>query len=158
MSSDQKKHAFRALDIAPRIGSGYPPPFNAGSPCRAKRAVGNPAGLTQFGVNLTVLPPGEQSALRHWHTHEDEFVYVLSGELVLITGDGEETMTAGSCAGFPAGVDNGHHLVNRSDADATFLEIGSRADDDEGIYPDVDLHASKIDGVYRFTKKNGEPA
>jgi len=153
--TETRRHAFLPEDAPGRTGSGYPPPHNAVSPNRVKHRVGDHAGLDQFGVNVTTLPPGEQSALRHWHTNEDEFVYVIEGEVVLATDDGEEVMTAGMCAGFPAGVPNGHHLINRSDAPARFLEIGTRTATDEGIYPDVDLHARLADGVYTFTKKDG---
>ena len=157
MSKTTGKHGFQPADIEPRIGSGYPPPFNAVALGRRKYALGNHAGLRQFGVNHTVLPPGDQSALRHWHTHEDEFVYILEGEVILITDDGEEILRAGMCSGFPGGIDNGHHLINRSEEDAVFLEIGSRVAEDEGHYPDDDLHARKTENGHVFTKKNGDP-
>jgi len=151
-----KTHAFRPEDTKQRVGSSYPEPFRAVCASRIKHVLGDPAGLSQFGVNVTVLPPGQASALRHWHKREDEFVYVLSGELTLITDDGEEVMTAGMCAGFPGGVENGHHLVNRSESPASFLEIGSRLPDEEGFYPDDDLHL-KMDGRKAvFTNKKGE--
>lgn len=158
MSANSGNHGFRPQDIEPRIGSGYPPPYNEGSKTRRKHALGDRAGLTQFGVNYTVLPAGQRSALRHWHSHEDELIYVLEGELVLITDDGEENLTAGMCAGFPGGVENGHQVVNRSDREAVFIEIGSRVAEDEGHYPDDDLHARKVDERHIFTRKNGEPA
>jgi uncharacterized cupin superfamily protein len=130
-----------ALSAAPaREGTGYPPPYD--EPClrRARRALGDAAGLTQFGVNLLRLPPGEWSSQRHWHKVEDEFVWVLEGEVVLVTGAGEEVLRAGDCAGFKAGVADGHHLQNRSASDALVLEIGSRRDAEESVlYPDIDL-------------------
>lgn len=121
-------------------GSGYPPPFDA--PCRERerQRLGDAAGLTQFGVNRLRLPPGAWSSQRHWHTHEDEFVYVLAGEVVLVGDTGEEILRAGDCAGFRAGDADGHHLQNRSDRDAVVLEVGSRQPDlDTTHYPDIDL-------------------
>ena len=143
-------------DSAPeRRGSGYPEPFRSRMGDRVKQRLGDACGLTKFGVNLVTLGPGGQSALRHWHTLEDEFVYVLSGELVLVTNDGEQVLRAGMCAGYPAGKRDGHHMVNRSDAPARYLEIGNRIDGDNGFYPDDDLlwieredgtHAAHKDG------------
>lgn len=126
------------------IGSRYPSPYD--EPCvgRARRRVGELAGLTQFGVNLTRLPPGGWSSQRHWHTAEDEFIYVIEGEVVLVTDEGEETLRAGNCAGFKAGVANGHHLQNRSDRAALLLEVGSRKpEQDEVLYPGLDLKVVK---------------
>jgi len=127
--------------VAARVGSAYPPPFD--EPCRdrERRRVGDAAGLTQFGVNLLTLRPGTWSSQRHWHSHEDEFVYVVAGEVVLVTNEGEQTLIAGDCAGFPAGKADGHHLQNRSSRDAILLEVGSRAEEDVTEYPDVDLRA-----------------
>jgi uncharacterized cupin superfamily protein len=134
-------------------GTRYPAPFDL--PCRARswRKLGDAAGLSQFGVNLVQLPPGAWSSQRHWHSHEDEFVYVLSGELVLVTDEGEETLQAGDCAGFKAGDRNGHCLQNRSQQDAQFLAIGTRHDEDYGEYPDIDLKFAG-DGYYH---KDGRP-
>src|SRR5215831_17187073 len=106
---------------------------------RAKRRLGEACGLTKFGVNLVTLGPGGQSALRHWHTLEDEFVYMLSGEVVLVTDAGEQTLRAGMCAGYAAGSRNAHHFINRSDRPATYLEIGNRIEGDNAFYPDDDL-------------------
>ena len=106
---------------------------------REKTALGNAADLTQFGINLTRLKPGAASSLRHWHENEDEFVYVLAGELVLIEDEGETIMRPGDCAGFKAHVGNAHHLVNRTPRDALYLEIGTRAERERVHYPDVDL-------------------
>ncbi|HLY57313.1 MAG TPA: cupin domain-containing protein [Stellaceae bacterium] len=131
------------IERAPRAeGSGYPPPYD--EPCRnrMRQRLGDAAGLTQFGVNRLVLKPGVWSAQRHWHTAEDEFVWVLSGEVVLVTDAGEEILRAGDCAAFKAGVADGHHLQNRSDAHAVVLEIGSRRPEDDACdYPDIDLTA-----------------
>ena len=140
-------------------GTRYPPPFN--KPCldRRWRRLADAAGLTQFGVNLVTLHPGVWSSQRHWHSHEDEFVYVLSGELVLVTDAGEETLVAGECAGFKAGVRDGHCLQNRSGSDAQFLVVGSRSDEDYGEYPDIDLAfgAGRYSGGGGFRRKDGTP-
>lgn len=106
---------------------------------RAKRRLGDACGLTRFGVNLVTLGPGGQSALRHWHTLEDEFVYVLAGEVVLVTDAGEQTLTSGMCAGYAGGKRDAHHFVNRSAKAVTYLEIGNRIDGDNAFYPDDDL-------------------
>ena len=139
--------------VARRKGSGYPAPFAQCAGERIKQALGEAGGLTDFGVNLTQLPPGAWSSQRHWHSREDEFVYVLSGELTLITDTGEQSLCAGDCAAFPANVADGHHLINRSGTMAVYLEIGSRFDDDTCSYPDIDLHLARGDGG--FTHKNG---
>jgi uncharacterized cupin superfamily protein len=143
-------------NLPARAGSFYPPPYD--EPCRARerRRLGDAAGLTQFGVNLTTIEPGGVSAQRHWHTHEDEFVYVLSGEMVLITDAGEEAMGPGDCAGFRAGDPDGHHLVNRSSQPAVILEIGTRTPDiDTTTYPDIDLMAPA--GEDGYFHKDGTP-
>jgi uncharacterized cupin superfamily protein len=119
--------------------SSYPEPFRSRMGERVKRRLGNACGLTQFGVNLVTLAPGGQSALRHWHTLEDEFVYMLAGELMLVTDAGEQVLTAGMCAGYPAGSRDGHHFINRSAAPAQYLEVGARVKGDMATYPDDDL-------------------
>jgi uncharacterized cupin superfamily protein len=118
--------------------SGYPEPFRSRCLPREKRALGDAFGLTKIGVNLTTLMPGKESSMRHWHTHEDEFVYVLEGVVVLRTDDGEQTLHAGMCAGFPAGDRNGHQLINRSDHPARYIEISNRDAADEAEYSDPD--------------------
>jgi len=131
-----------ALDpgtVQERRASLYPEPFRSRMGDRAKRRLGEACGLTKFGVNLVTLGPGGQSALRHWHTLEDEFVYMLSGEVVLVTDAGEQTLRAGMCAGYAAGSRNAHHFINRSDRPATYLEIGNRIEGDNAFYPDDDL-------------------
>jgi uncharacterized cupin superfamily protein len=140
-----------------RRGTGYPAEFATGFERRIKRPLTEALGLTQFGVNLTTLEPGAMSSLRHWHAHEDECVYVLEGEVVLITDEGECVLQPGMVAGFPAGEANGHHLINRSTKPATYLEIGTRSKDEDANYSDVDLRAEKRDGRYRFVRKSGEP-
>ncbi len=145
------------LDDTP-LGAGARSPMPLDEPCRARirQRLGDSAGLTQFGVNLTRLPAGCWSSQRHWHTAEDEFVYVLEGELVLVSDAGEQLLRAGDCVGFKAGVADGHHLQNRSSADAVVLEIGSRAPAaDEVFYPDVDLRMPK--GRNGFTHADGTP-
>lgn len=135
-------------------GSRYPAPYD--EPCRARfrTRLGDAAGLTQFGVNLLRLPPGTWSSQRHWHTVEDEFVYVLEGEVVLVTNDGEQTLRAGDSAGFRSGVADGHQLQNRSAREAIVLEVGSRRpEEDEVDYPDIDLRAPR--GRKGFTRKDG---
>jgi len=140
-----------------RRGTIYPAQFAQGFEGRIKRALGDAGGLTQFGVNLTTLEPGAMSAQRHWHAREDEFIYVLDGELTLITDAGEEVLGPGMAACFPAGEPNGHHLVNKSGKPATYLEIGTRSADEDAEYPDIDLRAEKRGGKFRFLHKSGEP-
>ena len=147
---------FDPLSLPARKGTAYPSQYADRIKEREKRVLGDPAGLTHFGVNLTRLPPGEISSQRHWHSGQDEFVYLLEGELTLITDEGETTIRAGECAGFPAGRANGHHMENRSDRVAVYLEVGDRPSSDRGHYPDIDLLASSNDGRrYRFTRKDG---
>lgn len=145
------------MRLQPRQGSAYPDPFKASFEGRIKRVLTDRLGLTQFGVNLTTLEPGARSSLRHWHENEDEFVYVLEGELTLVTMDGERTLRVSQAAGFPKGDRNGHCLINRSNSRATYLEIGTRAKEDTAEYPDVDLRAEKRDGRWRFLHKDGTP-
>jgi uncharacterized cupin superfamily protein len=145
------------LDAAPtRFGTAYPPPFN--TPCleRKRWKLGDAAGLTQFGVNLLRLPPGQWSSQRHWHTAEDEFVFVLEGEVVLVTDAGEEVLRAGDCAGFKAGEPDGHHVQNRSGSEAVLLEMGSRRPAEDGAeYPDIDLRVNA--GTRDYSHKDGAP-
>ena len=137
-------------------GSGYPAPFDRACAGRKRQRIGDAAGLSDFGVNLLRLPPGAWSSQRHWHSAEDEFVYVLEGEVVLVTDMGEETLRSGDCAGFKAGVQDGHHLQNRSAGEAVVLEVGSRkTQEDAGDYPDIDLRFLKNDAG--FTRKDGTP-
>lgn len=145
------------MRVQARRGTIYPKPFDEGFDGRLKRALTERLGLTQFGVNLTTLEPGSMSSHRHWHTQEDEFVYVLAGELVLVTRDGEHVLRPSMAAGFPAGDDNAHHLINRSRAPATYLEIGTRSPDEDATYPDIDLRVEKRNSVYRFLHKDGTP-
>ncbi len=157
MTRDKQPPAFDPMTVEPRIGSGYPAPFRAECATRAKRALGDAAGLSHFGVNLVHLEPGDWSAQRHWHSHEDEFVYVLEGELTLVTDAGEQVLKPGMAAGFPAGVEDGHCLINRGRTAAAYLEVGDRVPGDRALYPDVDLIAEPDGGKRRFTNRKGEP-
>ena len=143
--------------ITPRLGSGYPAPFKDVVAGREKYALGNAVGLTQFGVNLTRLKPGAASSVRHWHENEDELVFVLEGEIVLVEDAGETVLRPGDAAGFKAGVANGHQLVNKSARDALYLEIGTRAPTERAHYPDDDLLAEKDERGFRYLKRSGEP-
>jgi len=146
------------IDVAAvqgRKGSGYPAPFDAPCATRTRKRLGDAGGLRDFGVNLMTLPPGGWSSQRHWHSHEDEFVYLLEGELVLVEDGGETRLRAGDCAAFPKGSGNGHHLVNRSSATAHYLEVGSRQALDLTICSDIDMMSSNADG--RFVHKDGTP-
>jgi uncharacterized cupin superfamily protein len=136
-----------------RQGSGYPPPYDAPCASRTRRRLGDAGGLRDFGVNLMTLPPGGWSSQRHWHSHEDEFVHVLEGELVLIDDGGETVLRAGDSAAFPKNSGNGHHLVNRSGGLARYLEVGSRHPDDMTTCSDIDLKSSNRDGT--FVRKDG---
>jgi uncharacterized cupin superfamily protein len=139
--------------VPARQGSGYPPPFHAPCAERVRRRLGDAGGLTDFGVNLMQLPPGAWSSQRHWHSHEDEFVYVLEGEVVLVEDEGETTLRAGECAAFPRNSGNGHHLINKSAATAIYLEVGSRHRDDITTCSDINLKSANSDG--RFVHKDG---
>lgn len=151
------KPALDPATVAPRTDSGYPEPYRSRVLPREKRALGDALGLTKFGVNLTVLAPGKESSMRHWHTHEEELVYVLEGELVLVTNAGEQVLRPGTCAGFVAGSGDGHQLVNRGPVPAVYLEIGSRDPADAAFYPDVDLVWNAPGHPDRYTRRDGTP-
>ena len=136
-----------------RTGSGYPPPFDAPCATRTRRRLGEAGGLSDFGVNLMTLPPGGWSSQRHWHSHEDEFVHVIDGELVLIEDGGETVLRAGDSAAFPKRTGDGHHLINRSERTALYLEVGSRSPLDLTTCSDIDLMSAAADG--RFVRKDG---
>jgi uncharacterized cupin superfamily protein len=139
------------------IGTLYPSPFDA--PCRARerKKLGDAAGLTQFGVNLLTLPPGAWSSQRHWHTEEDEFVYVVKGEVSLVTDDGQEILRAGDAAGFKGGDSNGHCLRNHTGGISLVLEIGSRIETDAAHYPDIDMVAPPRGEPAIYTHRDGTP-
>ena len=151
-------------NVPESIGSNYPQQFKSAVAGRVKKRLGEAAGLQNFGVNLVRLAPGSCSALRHWHTRQDEFIYVLEGEVNLVANSGEQVLKSGMAGGFPAGDADGHHLVNRTNADVVYLEIGdslrdsfaSRTSGDSANYPDDDLIAKAGDNGWIFTRKNGE--
>ncbi|MBL8380749.1 MAG: cupin domain-containing protein [Burkholderiales bacterium] len=148
--------AVQALDVPPRTRpSYYPEPFRSLMAGRTKRPLGDLFGLTNFGVNITVVAPGAVSSLRHAHATQDEFVFVLSGTLILHTDDGETELQAGMCAGFKAGSGNAHRLMNKSGADAVYLEVGDRTPGDAVVYPDEDLLAERVHGGWVFKHKDG---
>jgi uncharacterized cupin superfamily protein len=144
-----------SASVEKKAGSGYPQEFRKEVADRARARLGDLFGLTQFGVNVVTLPPGAWSSHRHWHETEDEFVYILDGEITLIDNAGEHRMTKGMCAGFKANNGNGHHLINKSDNPATYLEVGSRKDTDRVTYSDIDMKAEKDAGPWRFVRKDG---
>jgi uncharacterized cupin superfamily protein len=153
-----EKSGFDPLSLPESNSTSYPAPFRTANTMRWNRRLGDHAGLKNFGVNLTRIEPGGQSSARHAHKTQDEFIYVLEGEVVLVTNAGPETLRAGQCAGFPAGTGNAHHFVNRSSRDVLLLVIGDRSPGEEGTYPDIDLHG-KADpsGKWHYTRKDGTP-
>lgn len=152
------KSFIAAKSVEPRIGTGYPEQYREPCKTREKHMLGDAFGLTQFGVNLTTLPPGCWSAHRHWHEAEDEFIYVVDGEITLVDDHGEHVLHPGDCAGFKAGVANGHHLINKSGRPATYVEVGTRAKNERYHYPEADLQAVKAGGSpFKFLHKDGTP-
>ena len=137
--------------------SGYPDPYRQAVIGRERKRLGNAAGLDQFGVNLSRLKPGAASSQRHWHAHEDEFIYVLEGELVLVENESETMLRPGDAAGWKAGVANGHCLINRTARDAVYLEIGTRAPRERAEYPDIDMVAVRDGKSQRYLHKSGAP-
>jgi len=158
MTATPKLVAMRAEDAAPRAkATNYPEPFASRVAGRTKKPLGDPFGLVNFGVNLTRLAPGAMSALRHAHAKQDEFVYILAGSPVLVTDAGETLLEPGMCAGFKAGTGDAHHLVNRSEEDIVYLEVGDRTPGESATYPDDDLGVVLVDGKWRFSHKDGTP-
>ncbi len=154
-----KKPALEPRSLDPVNQTGYPEPYRSRVLPREKRRLGDALGLRKIGVNRTTLPPGKESSMRHWHTHEDEFVFVLEGEVVLRTEAGEQVLTAGMCGGFPAGAEDGHQLINRSKSPAVYLEVSNRDPEDTVYYsdPDVDLIANPPFARGRMTRRDGTP-
>jgi uncharacterized cupin superfamily protein len=160
MTSEHVRLRRPALDpaaIEPRIATSYPEPWRSLVMPREKRRIGDALGLTRIGINRTTLPPGKVSSMRHWHTHEDEFVFVLEGEVVLCTDSGEQVLRAGECAGFPAGSKDGHQLANRSSQPAVYLEVSNRDPEDTAYYsdPNVDMVWSPAHARGRITRRDG---
>ena len=150
--------ALDPASVAAKSGTSYPEPYRATVQARSWQPLGDALGLKNFGVNLVRLPPGSASSQRHWHAREDEFVYMVEGEAVLITDAGGQTLRPGMCAGFPAGNADGHHLVNRSDRDAVFLVLGDRRPGIEAVeYPDIDLKGRWVGGEWVYFHKDGRP-
>ncbi|MEO8486689.1 MAG: cupin domain-containing protein [Betaproteobacteria bacterium] len=150
-----RRPALDPAELPEDRASSYPEPFRSRMGDRAKRRLGDALGLTRFGVNLVTLAPGGQSALRHWHTLEDEFVWVLDGEVVLVTNDGEQVLGAGQCAGYPGGRRDAHQMQNRGSVPARYLEIGSRIEGDNAHYPDDDLMWSESEDGFYAAHKDG---
>lgn len=158
MSDQNIPVAVEATQVAPRTQlSNYPEPFASRMAGREKRALGDVFGLSNFGVNLTKLLPGAVSALRHAHSRQDEFIYILQGHPVLITDAGETQLSPGMCSGIKAGTGNGQQLLNRSSEEVMYLEIGDRSVGDSAVYPDDDLQAVLVDGEWQFAHKDGSP-
>ena len=158
MSEKKYPAAVVAAEVPPRSKpSVYPEPFAARMSGRMKSQLGEIFGLSNFGVNLTRLAPHAVSALRHAHTKQDEFVYILQGHPTLHTDEGRSTLSPGMCAGFKAGTGNGHRLINETSEEVVYLEVGDRSPGDEGRYPDDDLKAALVDGNWKFTHKDGTP-
>ena len=153
-ANPKKSSVIDPATVETRRGSSYPADLAHLAAGRSKQSLGDVAGLTDFGVNLVRLAPGSWSSIRHWHSREDEFIYIIEGEAVLVTDAGEQTLRPGMAAGFPAGTADGHHLINRTTEPALYLEIGDRTPGDEVHYPDVDLFLASD---FTFRHKTGEP-
>jgi uncharacterized cupin superfamily protein len=158
MTKENSAAACFAMDVAPRTKpSNYPEPFASRMQGREKRQLGDVFGLSNFGVNLTRLPPHSVSALRHAHSRQDEFIYILQGRPTLYTDDGRVQLAPGMCAGFKAGSGNAHNLLNETQEEVVYLEVGDRTPGDQGSYPDDDLKASLVSGQWQFMHKDGTP-
>jgi uncharacterized cupin superfamily protein len=156
--SGARTAALEANSVPSVSGTNYPEQFRKHVAGRSRRRLGDAFGLKNFGVNLTTLAPGAMSALRHWHVKQDEFIYMVEGEAVLVTDAGEQILRPGMFAGFPAGRQDGHHLINRSSRDAVYLEIGDRLPGDAADYPDLDMVTrQEPDGRWVYYRRNGEP-
>jgi len=144
-------------DVPLKTGSAYPEPYNSMMEGRSSLRVGDAGGLTQFGANIIILAPGAIASMRHWHQEEDEFAYIISGHPTLVEDTGETAMAPGDCATFPAGNANGHHFKNATDQEVRFLIVGTKSLNEKGMYSDIDMMVSRVEGVDRFTKKDGTP-
>ena len=150
-----KAPAFDPKDLPETSSTGYPEPYKSRVAGRHRRRLGDHAGLKNFGVNLTRLDPGAESSMRHWHEKQDEFIYVIEGEITLVADAGRQKLRPGMAAGFPAGKADGHQLVNETDKPVLYLEAGDRTPDDSASYPDVDLAVRMVDRKWVFTHKDG---
>ncbi|MBE2264380.1 MAG: cupin domain-containing protein [Burkholderiaceae bacterium] len=158
MSETNRPVAIVAADVAPRNKpSNYPEPFASRMAGREKRQLGDVFGLSNFGVNLTRLAPRSVSALRHAHSRQDEFIYILQGHPTLFTDEGRTVLAPGQCAGFKAGTGNAHSLTNETDSEVVYLEVGDRSPGDTASYPDDDLLAALVGGQWQFTHRDGTP-
>ena len=156
--SDKQSPAFDPRTIKGEVRNPYPPPNDTVLNGKSRRALGDANGLTQFGVNLTEIEPGAVSALRHWHSAEDEFIYIIDGTPTLVTGLGEEVLQPGMCACFPANSGDAHRLENRSDSNVRFIEVGNRSASEEVHYPDDDMVLERTpDGTRSFRHFDGTP-
>ena len=149
--------ALDPKDLPEQSSTGYPEPYKSRVAGRHKRRLGDAAGLANFGVNLTRLDPGAESSMRHWHAKQDEFIYILEGEVTLVTDSGRQKLTPGMTAGFPAGKADGHQLVNETGKPVLYLEIGDRTPEDGATYSEVDMAARMVEGKWVFTHKDGSP-
>jgi len=149
------KPALDPIACEPHTGTVYPEPYRSQVLPREKRRIGDALGLTKIGINRTTLPPGKVSSMRHWHTHEDEFVLVLEGEVVLCTDNGEQLLRAGDCAGFPAGSKEGHQLANRGTRPAVYLEVSNRDPADKAFYSDPSVDMAWDGSSRRITRRDG---
>ena len=152
-----KAPAFDPKELQEQSTTGYPEPYKSRVAGRHRRRLGDHAGLKNFGVNLTRLDPGAESSMRHWHAKQDEFIYVVEGEITLVTDAGRQKLGPGMAAGFPAGKPDGHQLINETQKPALYLEVGDRPPDDSASYPDVDLAVRMVGGKWVFTRKDGSP-
>jgi uncharacterized cupin superfamily protein len=150
--------ALEPRSVPEKTGTSYPEPFRAAVERRGWRPLGPALGLKNFGVNLVRLPAGCTSSQRHWHTHEDEFLYVIAGEVTLVTNSGPQVLKAGACAGFPAGKADGHHVINHSATEATLLVVGDDRDGEDACdYPDLDMVGRFVEGKWRYLHRDGTP-
>ncbi len=152
-----KSPALDPRSLKMQTGTSYPSPHDEICANRMKARLGDTLGLNNFGVNYVCLPPGTASSQRHWHTKQDEFIYIIKGQLVLVTDAGAQVMCAGTVAGFPAGKPDGHQLINRTDKDAFYMEVGDRTEGDTGEYSDIDMRAVRDDSGFLFVHKDGTP-
>jgi uncharacterized cupin superfamily protein len=144
-------------DVPTQTSTGYPEPYRSRVAGRHRKRLGDAAGLKNFGINLVTLDPRSESSMRHWHEKQDEFIFVLEGEVTLVTNAGRQRLGPGMAAGFAAGSTDAHQLVNETNKPVVYLEVGDRTPEDRASYPDVDLAARMVGGKWIFTRKDGRP-